>query len=185
MADHQGQEVPVSTDEDRSAGLCVLGSISIHVDGRVVAMGGEKPRRLLAMLILHQNSVVSAERLMQALWEDDPPERALPTLQSYVSRLRRLLPPGARLVTQAPGYRLEVDPGITDVGRFESELADALEKLDGEPGAAVHRLDQALANWQGDAFAEFSGEWWARAEATRLDELRLHARETRVAALLG
>ena len=39
--------------------------------------------------------------------------------------------------------------------------------------------------WEGDAFAEFGGEWWARGEVARLEELRLHARETRAETLLG
>ncbi len=171
--------------DDRVAALCVLGSISINIDGQPVPVGGEKPRRLLAMLILNRNAVVSAERLMDVIWGDDVPDAGLPTLQSYVSRMRRLLPPPARLVSQAPGYRLAVDEGTTDADRFEAALGSGLDLLERSPGTAVARLDEALAEWRGDAFAEFSGEWWAVAEATRLGELRLHARETRVTALLA
>ena len=43
------------------------------------------------------------------------------------------------------------------------------------PDRAVECFDQALALWQGDAFGEFFGEWWALAEATRLGERRLLA----------
>ena len=60
-------------------------------------VGGEKPRRLLAMLILHRNTVVSTGRLMEVVWGDDVPDTGLSTLQAYVSRLRRLLP-------SAPGW---------------------------------------------------------------------------------
>ena len=65
----------------------------------------------------------------------------LPTLQSYVSRLRRLLPPSARLVSQAPGYRLAVDEGTTDVDRFEAALGAGLDQLERSPAVALARLD--------------------------------------------
>jgi predicted ATPase/DNA-binding SARP family transcriptional activator len=175
----------VAAGDGRVATLCVLGSISINIDGRPVPVGGEKPRRLLAMLIVNRNTVVSADRLMQVIWGDDVPDTGVATLQSYVSRLRRLLPPAVRLVNEAPGYRLVVDAGTTDIDRFEGALGEGLGSLERAPAATVTRLDDALAEWQGDALAEFADEWWAQAEATRLGELRLHARETRVTALLA
>lgn len=170
---------------DPSAALCVLGSISINIDGQPVSIGGEKPRRLLAMLILNRNAVVSAERLMEVIWGDRVPDAGLPTLQSYVSRLRRLLPPSARLATQAPGYRLVVDPGTTDADRFEAALGLGLDVMKTSPQTTLRHLDEALAEWRGEAYAEFADEWWAQAEASRLGELRLHAREARVTALLA
>src|SRR5215217_4517350 len=116
----------VAAGDGRVAELRVLGSISIDVDGRPVPVGGEKPRRLLAMLVAHRNAVVSAERLTEVLWADEVPESGMATLQSYVSRLRRLLPPSAQIVGQPPGYRLAVPPGATDVDRFEAALAAGL-----------------------------------------------------------
>ena len=172
--------------DDRVATLCVLGSISVNgPDQRPVALGGEKPRRLLAMLVLHRNTVVGVDRIMEAMWGDDVPDTAVATLHSYVSRLRRLLPAPVQVVSEAPGYRLAVGPGITDADRFEAGLAVALDVLDRSPAAALDALDDALAQWKGDAFAEFADEWWAQAEVTRLTELRLHARESRLAALLA
>ena len=106
------------------ASLCVLGSIGAIANGQPVALGGEKPRRLLAMLILHRNAVISADRLAQAMWGDDVPDTGAATLQSYVSRLRRLLPPPIQLISEPPGYRLAVDRATTDVDRFEDALAD-------------------------------------------------------------
>ncbi|MBI5089158.1 MAG: AfsR/SARP family transcriptional regulator, partial [Actinobacteria bacterium] len=162
----------------------MLGSIAVHVDGEPVHVGGEKPRRLLAMLVLHRNSVVSGDRLAEAMWGDDVPETGTSTLQTYVSRLRRLLPPTVRLIGQAPGYRLETHPTATDVDRFERALASGLESLEHDPVAALARLDQALAEWRGEAFAEFADEPWARAEGARLAELRLLASDARLDVLL-
>ncbi len=179
------EAAPAADGGNQVATLCVLGSISINLDGRRVHVGGAKPRRLLGALILYRNAVVTTERLVEVVWGDDAPESAVPTLQAYVSRLRRLLPSSARLVSRAPGYQLSVEPATTDVDRFEATLAAGLEQLERSPERSVALLDEALAQWRGDAFAEFANEWWALAEVARLAELRLHARESRVTALLA
>jgi DNA-binding SARP family transcriptional activator len=67
--------------------LRALGAVTICVDGEPVPVGGEKPRRLLAALILHRGTVVSTGRLMDVVWGDDVPDTGLSTLQAYVSRL--------------------------------------------------------------------------------------------------
>jgi predicted ATPase/DNA-binding SARP family transcriptional activator len=171
--------------DERVVELCVLGSMSIIVAGEPVVIGGDKPRRLLAMLVLHRNSVVSADLLMRIVWDDDVPASGLATLQSYVSRLRRVLPASLRLASQRPGYRLIVEEGVADVARFETKLAEAMDQQTAPSVATLALLDEALAEWKGDAFAEFCDDWWARAEATRLTELRLQAREARLTTLLA
>ncbi|MPY91748.1 MAG: AfsR/SARP family transcriptional regulator [Acidimicrobiia bacterium] len=165
--------------------VCVLGPVSLLVDGRPIPIGGPMPRRLLAALLVNRDAMVSADRLLEVLWGDEPPDSALSSLHSYLSRLRRLLPPSARLETLAPGYRLVVEPGTVDVDRLEAALTASLGRLAYEPQAALVGLDEALAMWLGDAFAEFCDEWWARGEASRLEELRLHAREARAEAMLA
>ena len=44
-----------------------------------MALGGAKPRAVLAVLLLHANQPVSAERLALALWGDDAPRGAVKT----------------------------------------------------------------------------------------------------------
>ena len=129
--------------------------------------------------------MVSTDRLVEVLWGDAPPDNALASLRSYVSRLRQLLPSSARLEKAVPGYRLVLGPGTVDADGFETALGHALARLVDDPDAALVELDDALGLWQGDAYAEFRDDWWARAEAARLEELRLHAREARVDALLA
>ena len=54
------------------------------------------------------------------------------------------------------------------------------------PDQAIERYDAALGLWRGDsAFGEFGTEWWALADATRLAEMRIGAREQRAAARLA
>ena len=168
-----------------SAVVRLLGPVGVWIDGRPESVGGAKPRRLLAVLALHRGHVVSTDRLMDVLWGDDVPDSGTATLQAYVSRLRRLLPPTVRLVTRAPGYLLEVEPGATDIDRFDAGVDAGLAVLEHDPGEALRLLDEALAEWSGPALAEFADEPWALPEVARLTELRAHAGEERVAALLG
>ncbi len=57
------------------------------------SLGGPKPRALLAVLLLHPNQVVPADRLIDELWGEDTPEQAANALRVNVSRLRKALPP--------------------------------------------------------------------------------------------
>src|SRR5215207_2948059 len=95
----------------------LLGPLSVSLDGAPIALGGQKRRALLAVLLLDANQVVSRDRLIDALWGEDPPDTARNTIQVYVSQLRKLLPDGA-LETAAPGYRLTVEPGTVDLFEF-------------------------------------------------------------------
>src|SRR3954471_13389045 len=109
-----------------------------------------KPRALLTLLLLHRNQVVALDRIVEDVWEGDPPETATKAAQIYVSQLRKLI--GERLESRAPGYRLRVEPGELDAERFEDLLAQA---EDAAPGEAAQLLDEALALWHGAALAEF------------------------------
>ena len=65
-------------DLQRSVGVDefrLLGPLEVVVDGRPVSLGGEKPRALLAFLLLERNRAVPTERLVDALWGERPPPR--------------------------------------------------------------------------------------------------------------
>src|SRR5919202_2636282 len=95
----------------------LLGPLSVSYDGAPIALGGQKRRALLAALLLEANQVVSRDRLIDALWGEDPPDTARNTVQVYVSQLRKLLPEGA-LETAPPGYRLAIEPDSVDLFEF-------------------------------------------------------------------
>jgi len=139
-------------------------------DGEPVALGGKRPRALLALLLLHPNEAVSTDRLIDAVWGESPPPSARSALQVHVHALRKAL--GAdRIVTRAPGYLVRVGNGELDADRFAELVAD-------------ESFVDALALWRGPALADLAGEDFARADAARLDEARLSAQEARVAAEL-
>src|SRR5437667_9166316 len=99
------------------AQFSLLGPLSVTCDGAPIALGGQKRRALLAVLLLEANQVISRDRLIDALWGEEPPDTARNTVQVYVSQLRKLLPDGT-LETAPPGYRLVVDPATVDLFEF-------------------------------------------------------------------
>lgn len=165
----------------------VLGPLRVRSGERDVVIGSRTQRLLLTALIAQAGSVVSGDRLIEILWGDDAPATAVPSLHTYVSRLRALLHADgeAALSTRPPGYLLRVTPAQTDAGRFESLVGEAGRTLPGDPTAALARLDEALGLWRGTAYAEFADEDFARPEAARLAELRLGAVEQRFEAGLA
>jgi DNA-binding SARP family transcriptional activator len=148
------------------------------VGGRLVPLGGEKQRALIGFLALRANQVVARERLLEELWDGDPPPTAVKAVQVYVSRLRKVLPSGV-LITRPPGYMLEVDPEEVDVHRFQRLVAEAGKA---DPAHASALLREALALWRGPPLAEFGNEPFARPEADRLEDLKLAALEDRIDA---
>jgi DNA-binding SARP family transcriptional activator len=162
----------------------LLGPLEAVVDGTPVRLAAEKPRALLALLLLNRNRVVPTERLVDELWGEEPPARATKALQVYVSQLRKALGP-ERLVTRSPGYELRVDEGELDVARFESLVAAAREQLSaGNAKAAAKGLREALELWRGPALREFRSEPFAELAAARLEDQRLAAVEDRLQAEL-
>ncbi|MEV1179362.1 BTAD domain-containing putative transcriptional regulator, partial [Nonomuraea sp. NPDC049784] len=154
--------------------------------GRAIGLKGPRHRAVLARLIAARGRVVPVSRLVADLWED-PPADAVGAVRTFVAALRRALEPDrpprapARLlVTEGPGYALRAEPQTVDAWRFERAVAAA-----GPPEEVLERLEEALGWWRGPAYADFADEPWARAERSRLTELRLHAVERRAAARLA
>ncbi len=165
----------------------ILGPIEAEEDGLKLDLGGLRERALLARFLLSANRVVSADRLADDLWSGNPPPHSMATLRVYISRLRRVL--GARggsLVTQAPGYRLNVTGDELDAARFESLVHSAEADLAaGRAEAAAGILRAALGLWRGPALSDVADLAFAQADAGRLEEARLAALESRVDADLA
>ena len=159
----------------------VLGPIQAARDGQVIDVGGPQRRRLLAFLCCDPGHVVPVERVVSAMWPDDrAPDGADRTVMTYVSRLRGAVAP-AIITSRGVGYVVDPEQVELDSRRFE---ALARQAATAELERVVAILDEALGVWRGAAFGEFAGEWWARPEAARLEELRVVAAEDRAEALL-
>ncbi len=134
-----------------------------------------KLRVVLALLAAHRGAVVSTDRLCDALWGAVPPPSAVPTLQSHLSRLRGMLAPAGGIASLDNGYRLELPDGGLDVDHFDRLADQARQAVD--PRESADLSAAALAWWRGPAFGDLADVEWIRAEAVRLDELRLTATE--------
>jgi len=141
----------------------LLGPLQALVDGEQVDLGAPQQRTLLALLALHAGIPVRLVAIEDALWEAEQPQSATKLVQTYVSRLRKLL--GARSIQFAPsGYIL--DPGVTvDALRFRELVKQG-------------QLEQALALWRGHALSDVPA---LASQARHLDELRVSAIEERFA----
>ncbi|MER7444946.1 AfsR/SARP family transcriptional regulator [Micromonospora avicenniae] len=157
--------------------ICLLGPLEVRADREaLVEVGGARLRRLLIRLALDPGRLVSTGRLVDAVWDGEPPAGAANALQALVSRLRRAVP--ELPIDAGPGgYRLTLDRSTVDVYRFEAQLAAGRALLATDPAAAAERIDAALALWRGPALADVAGCDFARAPVARLDELRLAAAE--------
>lgn len=158
----------------------VLGEVDVVIDREVRQIGSPNQRLVLSALLAHPNALVTTSALIGALWDDDPPDSALSTLRTYVSRLRRLV--GASLAADVTGYRVTVDPSGVDATVFEQRLDAAASAT---PDRAVRLLDAALAMWRGPAFGDHADVPLILGAARRLEDLRVSALEQRVAALLA
>jgi predicted ATPase/DNA-binding SARP family transcriptional activator len=151
----------------------ILGPVAVWKDGKETALVAAKPRALLAILLLRANTLVTTDMLVDELWGETPPVRAVKTVQVYLSQLRKSLGEGV-IETRPGGYLLKVAPGTLDLDRFESLVERGRALLAGGAAAeAVALFARALELWRGPALADVRHEPFAANEAARLEELRL------------
>lgn len=159
----------------------MLGPVELVVDGRQVSVRSARARRVLAMLALHRDRVVSIDRIADAVWGESLPTDASAALHSQISRLRSALGPSAAAVeTASGGYRLRRDLVAVDIDRFDSLVASASDEDDPRAQAVV--LTEAIAMVRGHAFEDLDVDD-ASIEARRVDEVVAVAR-VRVGALV-
>src|SRR6478609_3773139 len=142
----------------------ILGRLEvIDDDGRRLPLGGARQRAVLARLLIQPNSVVDVRELESAVWEGSSPSRS--SLYSYVQRLNAVIGGEAHaIVSERPGYRLEVDEEQIDAVAFRRQTAAGLALFDGgDYERAAARLEGALNLWHGPALVGMSGRAFARA----------------------
>jgi DNA-binding SARP family transcriptional activator/tetratricopeptide (TPR) repeat protein len=165
--------------------FAVLGPVRAWRDDTELELGTPQQRAVLAVLLLRRGRTATAEELVDALWDEEPPARAMTALRTYASRLRGVLEPerGARqkptvMVSEAGGYALRLPRAALDLTTFEDLNATAEQaRRAGDPAAAARALREALEVWDGEPLAGIHGAW-AEAQRVHLDEQRLAALET-------
>jgi predicted ATPase/DNA-binding SARP family transcriptional activator len=165
----------------------VLGPLEVVAAGHSLELGTPRQRTLLGLLLIHAGEVVSYDRLVEDLWDGDPPTTARHTLQGYVHRLRHALgPEGWRLTTRPPGYQLKVSTGELDAQRFQDLATTGRRALvRDDPQAAADHLAVGLGLWRGSLLADLDEVAALAPERARLEALRLTALEDRIEADLA
>ncbi|MFD1935313.1 BTAD domain-containing putative transcriptional regulator [Nonomuraea mangrovi] len=149
--------------------VAILGPLSVEGPEGPIEVGGARVRALLALLALEEGRLVTAERLIGALWADEPPANAVNALQTLVKRLRAALRPYDVVESRPGGYRLSAQ---VDARSFRDL-------------ARVGELDAALDLWRGPALADLAAVPHLANVAAALEEERLAAVEARAEARLA
>lgn len=158
----------------------IIGSLRIRRGDTVLGygeLGGPKPRQILELLLLNLGAPVSKDRLIDILWAGQAPPEALPTLESYVSVLRRHLQPGmgkdGPLRTVTGGYLLDRSLVDLDLDRFDALVRRAESAA---PQRAIVLLQEALGLASGPLMGDELMPSWAEAERARHAARVFHAR---------
>ncbi|GAA1611119.1 tetratricopeptide repeat protein [Kribbella karoonensis] len=145
-----------------------------------VPLPGRLQRVLLAVLLTRANQAVPADVLTEALWG----ERGVSKLYIQVHRLRRALGDPGRLVSEAGGYRLHVEPGELDAQRFEQLVDAGVNAVGNDPEHAAQLLRAARELWRGVPFSDADSPA-LEGETQRLTDLGLAGMEELYAAELA
>jgi DNA-binding SARP family transcriptional activator/WD40 repeat protein len=162
----------------------VLGELAVHGgDDELVSIAGAKERRCLGVLIAAAPNVVSVDRLIEWLWDGNPPQTAHKSLQAHIVRLRSALEPerakgssGRYVVRRGSGYALAV--GRADIDALSAGDLTArgrAELSSGDPDTAFRQLSTALELWRGEPYTDWPEAEFADAERRRLAEVRVSA----------
>lgn len=147
--------------------FAALGPLRSWRGTEVLDLGPGKQRAVLAVLLLEANRAVPAHRIVEAVWDDDPPENGANVVQKYVAGLRRVLEPerSPRAPSQVltlgdGGYRLNV--GDFDVQVFQARVrrAESFRRTGETAAAAAAELRRGLELWRGQPLAGLTGRWF-------------------------
>ncbi|GDY61550.1 hypothetical protein SAV14893_009430 [Streptomyces avermitilis] len=159
----------------------LLGPVEVWQGNRRAPLGGARPLAVLAALTVHLGEVLSTERLVDFVWDEQVPATATALVATHVSAVRRALARVSEapvIRTRPPGYVADFSPSQVDARRFEELLALGRSSAARDrPGEAADILSDALSLWRGQEALEGLGQSFARIEAARLAELRLVAQE--------
>ncbi|WP_336217056.1 AfsR/SARP family transcriptional regulator [Nonomuraea sp. LPB2021202275-12-8] len=172
-------------DDEGGLRFAVLGPVRAWRDGQELDLGTPLQRSILGMLLLREGRAVTPAEMIDAVWGEEAPPRALGALRTYVSRLRTVLEPDrpARsrpdlLTSVGRGYALRLSPDSLDLTRFERALTETeTARRAGRLSSAAEGLRTALGLFEGEPLAGAVGPY-AEHQRDRLIECRISAIES-------
>ncbi|WP_039628521.1 AfsR/SARP family transcriptional regulator [Streptomyces sp. 769] len=167
----------------------LLGPFEIRTDdGRTYAPKAPKISQLLALLALRPREAVAVDVLARELWGQSPPGSALRTLQTHVYHARKMLagervtePGRDLLLTEAPGYRLQVDDTEVDALTMEGLVHRAQREFAARAWErAADLVERALELWRGPTLSNVPVGGVLLGRLGWLEELRIRVLELRI-----
>ena len=162
----------------------ILGPLEVVAGSECLDLGGARQRVVLAALLLGAGSLVTMDRLVEAVYGEDVPPTARAQAQMSVSLLRRLFAAHGRdaiISTRPLGYVLQLGDDRLDATRFGELVAAAgAAREAGRLEEAAAGCRDALLLWRGRAL-EGVDSALLQAAASRLDEQRIATIEDRLA----
>lgn len=175
--------------------LQILGPLSIESDGKSCIPSAQKPRQVIALMLVNANHIVPVYDFIRELWDESPPATAITTLQTYIMQLRGSISQAlgmdrdqvARqiLITAPVGYMFCVPPGDLDAYSYNQRATAGQRALgEGDYREAARLLAEALDLWHGPLLADVRQGQLLQIEARRLDESKLRTSEQLIDARL-
>ena len=173
----------------------ILGPLNVSVRGINGTPSAPKLRKVLTLLLVHADEMVPVASILKELWDDEPPQSGLTTLQTYILHLRKLLASLAQcpsdeiardvLVTGTGGYTFRMGAAQLDLYDFQTHLMEGRKARGaGQDAHAVHHLRSALALWRGPALVDVPTGRLLESKRRELEEWRLVALECLIEAEL-
>ena len=161
----------------------ILGPLEVVTADGPIRIMGARQQKLLALLLLNADRLVTYDRIIYELW-DSPPKSARQQVYNAIAALRRSIGDSTTIVSSDLGYRLSVPHELVDVHGFTESVSEAAHAAkSAELPAAIAQLRSALAVWRGPALEGLTGAEIESA-ATALDEQRSAALEELMALRL-
>ncbi|GAA1833429.1 hypothetical protein GCM10009682_59730 [Luedemannella flava] len=146
----------------------VLGPVEVWSQGRSIDLGAAKRRAVLAALAVNLGTPVSAETIIDRVWDGHAPAEARNVVYAHVSRIRRVLADATDadrvpvvLERRSGGYAIRADPDRVDMHRFH-RLVDRSRAIALADEERARLLREAMRLWRGDPLTGLSGEWVGR-----------------------
>ena len=171
----------------------LLGPLVVEERGISIVPNAHKPRKVLALLAVHADRIVTVPSLMEEIWGDAVPRSAATTLQTYILQLRRMIDSALRddhgsqakdvLITRHGGYQLRVQPGWSDVAEFNRLVDTGRRAFElGDDRSASLLLSRALDLWRGSALVDVQIGRLLELDVLGLEETRMSVLELRIEA---
>ncbi|WP_354644603.1 AfsR/SARP family transcriptional regulator [Kitasatospora camelliae] len=164
--------------------ITLLGPVRAWRGTEELGLGPAQRRAVLAQLAASEGQAVTTEEIVDGLWGDTPPARAVAAVRNHVSQLRAILEADRAaprvLVSAGGGYVLRLPAGATDLARFRDLVQEAAGlRAGGDPAGAADRLRRALDLQTGVPLEDIPGPHAERQRA-RFAQRRLTAVEERL-----